>query len=152
MKSGLLGRMRTEMEEQTEGYLIELDQMREQLVEERQMKKQLEGKMELVNLERDHFEEMYRDLMEKYKTIVQADINLNESIRNRRDVIESYPMKREKTKHETEVSISGTKGKTTKKPKRQKEEKDPTLSLPKEQLIPFLAQGISELKDKLSIK
>ena len=40
MKSGLLGRMRTEMEEQTEGYLIELDQMREQLVEERQMKKQ----------------------------------------------------------------------------------------------------------------
>ena len=109
--------------------------------------------MELINLERDHFEEMYRDLMEKYKTIVQADINLNESIRNRREVIESYPMKREKTKHETEVSISGgTKGKATKKSKRQKEEKDPTLSLPKEQLIPFLAQGISELKDKLSIK
>ena len=48
--------------------------MRREISEERRGQKHLQKDLELVRMERDNFEELYREMIVKYKQLVQNDI------------------------------------------------------------------------------
>ena len=111
----------------------------------------MEGRIELVSIEKQHFEEMYRDILSKYKMNMQVDLSYNQaiSVSHQKATPHIDRHRTEKQEEEDQNSLSATKVKKAKKSKKIKE--DPT-AMPKEQLIPFLAKGISDLKDKLNLK
>ena len=91
-------------------------------------------------MERDNLDFLYREILDKYKMTLQADI----------ECFERGQTGQERTVHSSQVGKEHQEEINATKKNKKRQSKAPELT--RDQLVPFLAKGIEELREKLKMK